>query len=182
MSYEIDRLPVLVVPLHPSESIFFSSNTTFVGRSMEKGELSPSDCFPNEIWELIFVWLDRVGLESLSLLSRFLPQLMKTYFKRSTQKSLGRLTLTCTTFKHIIDGSQKLHYTLHMLWFDTEHSRQISLLSGGDNRHAALSRRLRSEYGYPGWKNQVAFVADAGQVPRFVHFLVTSPGKYTRYS
>ena len=28
---------------------------------MEKGsELSPSECFPNEIWELIFVWLDRV--------------------------------------------------------------------------------------------------------------------------
>jgi len=31
---------------------------------MEKGsELSPSECFPNEIWELIFVWLDRVCIQ-----------------------------------------------------------------------------------------------------------------------
>ena len=87
------------------------------------------------------------------------------------------MTITCTAFKNLINDSQKLHYTLHMLYFDSAYSRQITL-SGDDNRLAALSRKIRSEYGYPGWKNQVAFVADAAQVPRFVHFLVTEPGNF----
>jgi len=119
-------------------------------------EKAPNAILPTEIWHLIINNLERKGL--------------------------ARASMTCSTFRNIIETDEVLRKKLHLPSFDPNSSRNVQL-SGLNHNEAALEENTETDpYSYPSWNERIAYVVPTGNSPEIVHFRVTNPGNFVHRS
>ena len=111
---------------------------------------APNTILPTEIWHLIINNLDRKGL--------------------------ARTSMTCSTFRNIIETDEILRKKVHLPSFDPSSSRNVQLRGLNRNEAALEENADIVPYSYPRWHKRIAYVVPTGNFPEIVHFRVTNPG------
>ena len=115
-------------------------------------EKAPNAILPTEIWHLIINNLERKGL--------------------------ARASMTCSTFRNIIENDEILRKKVHLPSFDSITSRNVQL-RGLNHNEAVLEENAETDpYSYPRWFKQIVYVVPTGNFPEIVHFRVTNPGNF----
>jgi len=117
---------------------------------------APNGILPPEIWHLVINNLERKGL--------------------------ARVSMTCSTFRNIVENDEILRKKVHLPRFDPISSRDVRLSDLNHNEAELASGERQSPFfTFPSWDKQIAYVVPTGNDPEIVHFRVTNPGKF-RYS